>query len=441
MPLQSSNHSALPTGHPNATMTKDTAAPFIMPYNNNNTLIVAQPAVSPHDTAADTDSPTDNTHLRHLKRLMCFPYPPAIEWKPTQPTLRPIVTEREHEVGKLTNSRARETLNQVVKTMQATIRASGETSARTLVASRQKGQRRHCFLLPYMSRPYAVFEAVGAMIYAMEWTGHDSDSLHRTDAERLQLLGLGRTTTEPVPAGYVLKPPVTSLKSFVPELRCMFEMMLAVDYGFPPRTIWDERPTIASWSEFQTITDFLVEIARIWRWRQGLPDDRSWALIAHLTGDWVDDTGLKLPVWDVATMIYYYQIHRKLLSGQILDEACAARTGYTGVLQEMIEEVPTRGKDRLERKLSLDVHLLIPKFVRDRKVQEEMLLMAQNLAAQNGCQLAPPEMPEPREMPKVAEMPKPPIWCRLLDIVSPRKGPEWTEKADEKLKELEWDSD
>jgi hypothetical protein len=51
----------------------------------------------------------------------------------------------------------------------------------------------------------------------------------------------------------------------------------------------------------------------------------------------------------------------------------------------MIAEVPTRGKDRLERKPSLDAHLLIPKFVRDRELRKQMLLAAQDIAAQHGC--------------------------------------------------------
>jgi hypothetical protein len=34
--------------------------------------------------------------------------------------------------------------------------------------------------------------------------------------------------------------------------------------------------------------------------------------------------------------------------------------GYTGVMQELIDELPIRGPDRLLRKLSVDVHVLIP---------------------------------------------------------------------------------
>jgi hypothetical protein len=127
-------------------------------------------------------------------------------------------------------------------------------------------------------------------------------------------------------------------------------------------------------------------------------------------------------------MIYYYRLHRKPVGAEDEKEG---RTGYTGVLQEMIAEVPTRGTDRLERKLSLDAHLLIPRFVRDRKLRKQMLLIAQDVAAKSGCQLAPPKMP------------KPPTWPRLFSQVPPQQEPEDREKGHDDLKLLEgvgWES-
>jgi hypothetical protein len=62
-------------------------------------------------------------------------------------------------------------------------------------------------------------------------------------------------------------------------------------------------------------------------------------------------------------------------------------------LQEMLDEVPTRGTGRLERKLSLDVHVLIPKFISGRQRREEMISMAEDIARQHGCQLAPRKVP------------------------------------------------
>ncbi|KAG7285986.1 hypothetical protein NEMBOFW57_008282 [Staphylotrichum longicolle] len=98
-------------------------------------------------------------------------------------------------------------------------------------------------------------------------------------------------------------------------------------------------------------------------------------------------------------------------------------TGYTGVLQEMIAEVSIHGRDRLERKLSLDAHILIPVFVRDWKLRSQMILKVQDLAAQHGCQLAPPKMP------------KPPVWWRWF--TRPRLGIGNGEKDAEKERLLE----
>jgi hypothetical protein len=60
-------------------------------------------------------------------------------------------------------------------------------------------------------------------------------------------------------------------------------------------------------------------------------------------------------------MFYYYYFRRKPVGHH---ERREGRTGYTGVLQEMIEEVPTMGREWLQRKLSLDIHLF-PTFFKD----------------------------------------------------------------------------
>ncbi len=76
-------------------------------------------------------------------------------------------------------------------------------------------------------------------------------------------------------------------------------------------------------------------------------------------------------------MSYYYHSHHTPV---VAEQHKQGWTGYTGVLQEMVAEVPTRGKDRLERKLSLDAHLLIARFVRERNTRRQMMLIAQDLA-------------------------------------------------------------
>jgi hypothetical protein len=96
-------------------------------------LVLAKTAAS-HDV-----NPTD-ADLRQLKHIMCFPFNAAITWKPTQPTMRPVVSDKEDEVGILKDCRARQTLDRVARKMHATIRAFGEQSAGTLLESRRRGQ-------------------------------------------------------------------------------------------------------------------------------------------------------------------------------------------------------------------------------------------------------------------------------------------------------------
>lgn len=82
----------------------------------------------------------------------------------------------------------------------------------------------------------------------------------------------------------------------------------------------------------------------------------------------------RLEVWNAATLIYYTR--REPVDSE---SAKWGWTGYTEVLQEMINEVAQRGTDRLARKLSLDSNLLIPKFVSNREKRELMLDKARRL--------------------------------------------------------------
>lgn len=61
----------------------------------------------------------------------------------------------------------------------------------------------------------------------------------------------------------------------------------------------------------------------------------------------------------------------------------------------MIGEVPTRGTDRLQRKLSLDVHWFIPEFVGGYEEPKKMTDIAWDLARRYGFQLTVPRPPAP----------------------------------------------
>jgi hypothetical protein len=234
----------------------------------DSTTTSVSPITTPHGrklvlakiVASHNDNPTD-ADLQRLKHIMCFPSNLLVRWKPTQPTMRPVVSDKEDEVGILKDCRAQQTLDRVARKMHATIRACGEQSADTLLESRRRGQAAQQDLpAPPM---HTVFEAVGAMIYAMEWTSGQPEELVPTPA------GAGTVPPQavmgPFKPGEVLKPPPVHLSGYVLRLRRLFEIMLVIDYGFPAHPIcgWLKR----AWPEFESFSDFLVGIARAWRWR------------------------------------------------------------------------------------------------------------------------------------------------------------------------------
>lgn len=91
---------------------------------------------------------------------------------------------------------------------------------------------------------------------------------------------------------------------------------------------------------------------------------------------------------DVSLMLYYFWTHRRDITK---DEYNKGLTGYDGVLNEMIYEIPTMGTDRLTRKLSVDVSKLIPRYVKDKESRTEMYSVAKRTAAEHSVVLRAPE--------------------------------------------------
>jgi hypothetical protein len=90
---------------------------------------------------------------------------------------------------------------------------------------------------------------------------------------------------------------------------------------------------------------------------------------------------------DFTIMRYYYYTHRRSIDVVDYENGMA---GYTGIIQELISEIPSRGSDRLQRKLSVDVNELMPKVVRDPGIRQRMVTAAEGIAAQHGpCLYAP----------------------------------------------------
>ncbi len=348
------------------------------------------------------------THIGQIKNLMCAPVF-QLGRREEQPTMRPVF-------GALQDVRARATLSRVAEQMHAAIHAAGEGSVDSLVESRRRGGRYHKHA--WSDYPARVFEAVGAIIYAMEWTG--------------STLGVDSQDDELMAARASAVPPRDVYGAALPRL---FELMLVVDYGFPPYPLNFGSRSVSGGGcrrGLENLEDFCgILVAVAWRWKQqqGLPSSEVWDKIYDAAKQyWVYTNGFsfgEVSVWDIATMLYYYVAHREPVGPQDREQGW---TGYTSVLQQMIAEIPFRGKDRLERKLSLDAHLLIPRFVRDWKLRTQMIVMVNDLAARHGCQLAPPKMP------------KPPVWERLFSRQRSRLV-ENVEEDVEKEKVLELDTD
>ncbi|KAK4152734.1 hypothetical protein C8A00DRAFT_15999 [Chaetomidium leptoderma] len=340
----------------------------------------AEPASIPNPTpnAEHEPEPDPDTaeSVQKLAQLICAPNKErrCRSIKPGVVTFRPHLPKNQDAARAMEkgDDRAHQTLEQVARKMHNTIRNTGGMSADTLLRLRRLG------LADYgLPRPIErVVEAVGVVLYDQEWTGRDStETLSGGD---FGLFGIGRA-------------PHISSSGLYFSLGHTFEHMLLVDYGFPPWPVQGRGPGFCKtmflemeWPELNKFSTFLA--ATVSRWEHGyFPDSDAWDRMVRRLGD-IEDWGLD--VWNAATLLHYYNTRR-----EPVDAAAHANgwTGYTGVLQEMIDEVPTRGTRRLEGKLSLDVHVLIKKCVRGREKRDKMIGMAKDIAKQHGLSLGLPE--------------------------------------------------
>ncbi len=366
---------------------------------------------------------SDNKDFRSLTKLIC-PCPHDDEDRPLYlpiPTFRQNVCLQKGVVGTVKQGRARETLERAATKMDAAIRRVGEGSAQALLASRRQGQSTKT--KDEQVGADGVFQAIGAIIYAMEWTSDSGEP----EFKNAEVLADVTNTISP---------------NFQWNDCCgdVLELMLFVDYGFPAYSVFQRHlkdyPFLSCdlrilWP-FERVSGLLAATA--WRWRQGhaIPDQDAWDFIVKALGGggpWPAD---EFWAWDAATMFYYYHSRRKPVS---IEARRQGWTGYTGVLREMVAEVPIRGNDRLERKLSLDFHYLIPELIRDKKQRLQLLRMARNLASLYGCDIALETVvptprqatPSPAAPPLATSLPGLSIWewgfSALFGSVLPRVRP------------------
>ncbi|KAK3314870.1 hypothetical protein B0H66DRAFT_642184 [Apodospora peruviana] len=116
--------------------------------------------------------------------------------------------------------------------------------------------------------------------------------------------------------------------------------------------------------------------------KRQLPSLREWQALASTL---LNSCGTETP--EAALGLYYYHTHCQDL-GEV--KYSLGHTPYTGVMQELIDEVPIKGPDRLLRKLSVDYHVLIPQCVAGRRWQ--LMDAAEALAEKYGLVIHAPEI-------------------------------------------------
>lgn len=106
-----------------------------------------------------------------------------------------------------------------------------------------------------------------------------------------------------------------------------------------------------------------------------------------------------LPIWsaqcyaNAALMCHWFYTRRQDIN---LTQYTRGLTGYTGVIPEMIRELPITGPGRLRRKLLFDIYVAIPEYVdhsRGGCCSEQLIQAAQRLAFQYGILPEEPDRP------------------------------------------------
>lgn len=306
-------------------------------------------------------------------------------------TFRPRLPEHEYRPFLVeTDDRVRQTLEEAALRMHSCLRDKGKDQLLRSYDPRRAPSLKDDMSLKLKRRSLQVVQAVGAVFYDQAWTGRRAEYNN------------GRILCNPNPEA-----PWLFSSDLVEPLKCTLEHMLLIDYGFPPTPVQPagvshtvvETFLRVRWLRFNAFTAFFA--LTVERWSQGqIPNDVTWGELSRWLGMLKDDD---LEVWDLAILLHYYNTRREETTTESYHRGW---TGYTGVLQEMIDEVPTRGTRRLEGKLSLDAHVLIPRFVHDSEKREKMVERMRELKKQHELALMIPA-PKPIEQKSEAQVPKP----------------------------------
>lgn len=173
----------------------------------------------------------------------------------------------------------------------------------------------------------------------------------------------------------------------------LIEHMLLIDYGFgehPLRSLGPEPSWMTNYMTRVVCHDFCRRLTKL------AEDCRNGKDIWHCRLAWMDEfiqsyedkSSAHNDFSDVSLMFYFFWTRRHHISKSDYNRGL---TGYEGVLAEMVAEIPAMGTDRLTRKLSVDVHKLIPRYVKDAQSRTAMTAVAKRLAMKHEVVLGAPE--------------------------------------------------
>ncbi|KAK4448046.1 hypothetical protein QBC34DRAFT_285966, partial [Podospora aff. communis PSN243] len=170
----------------------------------------------------------------------------------------------------------------------------------------------------------------------------------------------------------------------------LVQHMLFIDYGLPHEA---SRGSIFHGSnDLREAYPFLAEMCAYLtnfanRCRNGqLPSLREWKdLNSTLTRAFHCDL---TPEGALALYYHYSHQHEDIQKSRSAGDVM----GYMGVMQDLIDEIPLRGPDRLLRKLSVDVHFIIPRFIHPASRRSKLITAAEAIAAKYNLSINAPRI-------------------------------------------------
>ena len=170
-------------------------------------------------------------------------------------------------------------------------------------------------------------------------------------------------------------------------LRVYLEHMLCIDYGLDaiPSTSESINQGLTSFLNYTSeyVSELIMYAIDVWAPSTGRLHLMS-MLLRRLA---MPACVLGVQLEDVVLMLHHFHTHQVPISSRAHLEG---HSGYTGVVNEMVEEIGERGPERLQRKLWVDLCDIIPAVASSEQIREQLALAAIEIAAEQGILLLNP---------------------------------------------------